>query len=101
MTNDKPSVPIEVAPHITIEKQARGMADTSVPVTDTNVELSAKEPKKKYDCNDLLKEDICGISDSKKLRAYVMCSARKSGDMSSGIKDAWKRRKTCELISKK
>jgi len=97
----KPAVPIDVAPHIAIKKQEIGMSDTSVPVEHKNIQLIAEPTKIKHDCNELLKEDICNISDTKKLRAYVMCYARRTGDMSKGIKEAWQKRKTCDLISTK
>lgn len=97
----KQDVPKRIASDIAIKKNELGMADTSVPIENENVQITAEPKKIKYDCDDLLKGNICDINDdTSKLRAYVMCYARKTGDMSTGMKEAWNKRKSCETLSK-
>lgn len=97
----KRDVPKKIAPDIALEKHKLDMTDTTVPIEHEDVQISAEQKKIKYECDDLLKEDVCDIDDTSKLRAYVMCYARRSGDMSKGMKEAWSNRKSCEITSKK
>lgn len=96
----KQDVPKKISSDIAIKKQNLDMVDTSVPIKNEDVQITAEKKKKKYNCDDLMKEDICGIDDTGKLRAYIMCYARKTEDMSSGMKEAWGKRRSCETTSK-
>ena len=97
----KQDVPKKIAPDIAMKKNEFGMVDTSVPIQNEDVQITAEPKKIKYDCEKLLEGDICDINDDTgKLRAYVMCYARKVGDMSTGMKEAWGKRKSCETLSK-
>ena len=86
----------DIAAIIATKKLKLGMTSTTVDTKDA--QIAATEKKVKYDCKDLLKEDVCRIDDNKKLRAYIMCHARSTGDMSKGIKEAWQKRISCKMF---